>query len=57
MVAQNYADEDATWIATKSTTIQLFSQRISVSLATLVKVMRAYPRKILESYVEFHTRL
>ena len=36
LIAQNYADEDSCYIATKAPTVQRFSQRISLAIAASI---------------------
>ena len=52
LVAQNYADEDATYIATKAPTVQRFSQRVALSLAASFPKMKTYTRDITQAYIQ-----
>ena len=57
LVAQNYADDDATSISTKAPTIQRFSQRVALSVAASIPSLKGYVRDVTQAYIQSHTHL
>ena len=57
LVAQNYADDDATAIATKAPTVQRFAQRVALSIAASYPELIPYTRDITQAYIQSHTDL
>lgn len=56
-MAQNYADDDATSIATKAPSVQIYSQRVTLSLAAYIPNIVSYTRNITQSYIQSHSEL
>lgn len=57
LVAQNVADEGATFIATKAPTVQRFLERICLSLTASLPTMTAYARDITQAYIQSSSNL
>lgn len=52
LVAQNYGDEDAAGIATKAPTVQRYSQRVLLSLASSLPACKVFSRDVTQAYIQ-----
>lgn len=57
LVANNYAEDDATVINTKAPTVQKFAQRVALSIAALITSLIPYKRDITQDCIQPHTKL
>lgn len=55
LMSRKYADGDATLFTTKSLTLQNFTQRLALSLATSFEHICSHIRGILQRYIELST--
>ncbi len=57
LVAQNYRDKGATFIATKSPTVSRLGLRISMALSAIFMNMPMYSRDISQAYIQSESKL
>lgn len=57
LVAQNYSDEAASTIPTKTPTVPRFSQRLALSISASMPRSKAYPWDVTHAYIQSHTKL
>lgn len=57
LVAQNYSDDEATCIPTKAPTVQRFTQRLAMALASSLPGTTTYTRDVTQAYIQSKTNL